>query len=353
MKACKLDEIGKIRFYEDVPTPEVGTGEVLIKVKAAGICGSDVPRVYKDGAHSMPLIIGHEFAGQVEKVGEDVDKDMSGKRMGIFPLIPCRKCTACLKKKYEMCSNYSYLGSRRNGGFSEYVSVPKWNLIELPESVTWEQAAIIEPMAVAVHAMRQLTLTKDDSVLVCGAGTIGQLLIMFLLERGMKKVYAAGNKDFQKKLLFDIGLQKEHFLDVNTGNLHEWIMEETFNQGVDAYFECVGRNETIKDSVELVKAGGQVCLMGNPSGDMTFFKENYWKILRKQLTLKGTWNSSYLGDDEDAFSDDWHYVLKKLSEGKIKPEKLITHRFRLSELEKGLRIMKDKTEDYVKIMIIV
>ncbi|ETP72440.1 theronine dehydrogenase-like Zn-dependent dehydrogenase [Lachnospiraceae bacterium JC7] len=352
MKAWKLNDVGDIKYYEDEPVPDPGDGEVLIKVKAAGICGSDVPRVYKDGAHNMPLIIGHEFSGQVEKLGQNVDKSKFGKRMGIFPLIPCRKCAACLGKKYEMCSNYSYLGSRRDGGFSEYVTVPEWNLIEIPHSVTWEQAAMMEPMAVSVHAMRQLSIGPEDSVLVCGAGTIGQLLIMFLLERGIKNVYAAGNKDFQKKVLMDIGFPEEHFYDIKTGDLHEWIMKKTSHRGVDAYFECVGRNETIGNSVELVKAGGQVCLMGNPAGDMTFSKTNYWKILRKQLTLKGTWNSSYLGADEDTKSDDWHYVLKRLLEGKIKPEKLITHRFKLSELEKGLRIMKDKTEDYVKIMIV-
>lgn len=351
MNAWKLEEIGKINFYDDVEVPEPEAGEVLVKVKAAGICGSDVPRVYKDGAHSMPLVIGHEFSGQVEKLGANVDKSKLGKRMGIFPLIPCMKCPQCLEKKYEMCSSYSYLGSRRDGGFAEYVTVPEWNLIELPEGVTWEQAAMLEPMAVAVHAMRQLTLKETDSVLVCGCGTIGQLLVMFLLERDIKNVYAAGNKDFQKKSLIDMGLPEGHFCDIKNMDFHEWIMEKTGELGVDAYFECVGRNETIADSFELVKAGGQVCLMGNPAGDMTFKKANYWKILRKQLTLKGTWNSSYLGDDEKAESDDWHYVMKKLSEGNIHPEKLITHKLKLRELEKGLIIMKDKTEDYVKIMV--
>ena len=234
MKAWKLEEIGKIRLYDEVPVPEPEAGEVLVKVKAAGICGSDVPRVYKDGAHSMPLVIGHEFSGQVEKLGANVDKSKLGKRMGIFPLIPCRKCPQCLEKKYEMCSNYSYLGSRRDGGFAEYVTVPEWNLIELPEGVTWEQAAMLEPMAVAVHAMRQLTLKETDSVLVCGCGTIGQLLIMFLLERGIKIVYAAGNKDFQKKSLIDMGLPEGHFCDIKNMDLHEWIMEKTGELGVDA-----------------------------------------------------------------------------------------------------------------------
>ncbi len=351
MKAWKLNDIGDIQFYDDLPVPEIGAEEVLINVKAAGICGSDVPRVYKTGAHRMPLIIGHEFSGVVEKTGENVDKSFLGKRMGVFPLIPCRKCPSCLEKKYEMCSNYNYLGSRTDGGFSEYVVVPYRNLIEIPESVTFEQAAMLEPMAVAVHAMRQLELNETDTVIVCGVGTIGLLLTMFLMERGMKNVYTIGNKEFQKKVLMDIGLPEENYIDAKSEDVRSIVMNKTDGLGADAYFECVGRNETIADSLELIRAGGSICLMGNPAGDMTFARDNYWKILRKQLTLKGTWNSSFLGTDEGAQDDDWHYVLERLSLGRVRPEKLITHILDLSELDKGLCIMKDKTEDYVKIMV--
>ena len=351
MKAWKLDNVGNINFYEDVPGPALAPDQVLVKVKACGICGSDVPRVYKDGAHNMPLIIGHEFSGVVEKTGDSVDKELLGKRVGIFPLIPCKKCPACRSKKYEMCSNYSYLGSRIDGGFAEYAAVPKWNLIELPDNVSFKQAAMLEPMAVAVHAMRQLELENDDSVLVCGAGTIGQLLIMFLLDKGIKNVYALGNKDFQKQTLLEIGLPEDHYFDVKSGDAKIWVKEKTSGLGVDTYFECVGRNETIEQGLDMVKSGGQVCLVGNPAGDMTLSQKNYWKILRKQLRIKGIWNSSYLGDDPEAENDDWHYVLERLAAGNIHPEKLITHELELSELEKGLLIMKDKKEDYIKIMV--
>ena len=353
MKAWKLDSVGNINFYENVPEPALAPDQVLVKVKACGICGSDVPRVYKNGAHKMPLIIGHEFSGVVEKTGDPGDKELIGKRMGIFPLIPCKKCPACLSKKYEMCSNYSYLGSRTDGGFAEYAAVPKWNLIELPEKVSFEQAAMLEPMAVAVHAMRQLELDSDNSVLVCGAGTIGQLLIMFLLDRGIKKVYALGNKEFQKKTLLDIGLPEDHYFDIKSGDVKAWVMEKTSGLGADAYFECVGRNETVEQGLGMVKAGGQLCLVGNPAGDMTLIQGDYWKILRKQLRIRGTWNSSYLGDDPEAEKDDWHYVLERLSEGNIHTEKLITHELKLRELEKGLLIMRDKKEDYIKIMALV
>ena len=112
------------------------------------------------------------------------------------------------------------------------------------------------------------------------------------------------------------------------------------------FFECVGKNETLKQAVNQTAFAGKIMLVGNPSGDMGLEKSVYWKILRNQLTVKGTWNSSFTGEE----SDDWHYVLKRLREKRIAPSELITHRFPLEELEKGFHIMRDKTEDYVKII---
>lgn len=344
MKACVLEEVGKIKYKNDVATPEVKAGELLVRAKAAGICGSDIARVYTTGAHKMPLIIGHEFSGVVEA---------TGKKVGIFPLIPCRKCPACLTKKYEMCSNYNYLGSRTDGGFAEYVAVPKWNIIELPDNVTFEQAAMLEPMAVAVHAMRQLNVEEDSTVVVCGLGTIGQLLIMFLKEKGINNIYAIGNKEKQREAVALLGLPEANFFNSkNDGNLCEWISDKTAGQGADAYYECVGTSQTVAQGPDIVKQGGQICLVGNPASDIAYEKNIYWKILRKQLTLKGTWNSSFYGqDDPEASKDDWNYVINLLNENKIYPEKLITHRFTLEDLEKGLVIMRDKSEFYTKIMI--
>lgn len=154
MRAYVLHGIDDLRL-EETALPEIKEREVLVKVMAAGICGSDIPRIYKTGTYSYPLTPGHEFSGTVIKTGPEADKKWMGKRVGIFPLIPCGECEPCRKKQYEMCRHYSYLGSRTNGGFAEYAAVPEENLIELPEEVSYEVAAMLEPMAVAVHAMRK------------------------------------------------------------------------------------------------------------------------------------------------------------------------------------------------------
>lgn len=346
MKAWVLHGVNDIR-YEDTEQPEPAPGEVLVKVNACGICGSDIPRIYDTGAHRHPLIPGHEFSGRVETVGEGVETGWQGKRVGIFPLIPCKECTQCQKKRYEMCSNYNYLGSRRNGGFAEYVCVPVWNLLELPENVSDEAAAMLEPMAVAVHAMRIGAPVKGERIAVCGLGTIGLLLTMFLKGQGLPDILVIGNKEFQRQQAIKLGIPAENYCDSRQMNVSDWICERTNGAGVDLYFECVGRNETAALGLDATSAGGRVVFMGNPHSDMAFSRDTYWKILRKQLTIRGTWNSAFTKED----TDDWHFVIRCLEAGFVKPEQLVTHRFGLAELEQGLHIMRDKTEDYCKIVV--
>ena len=369
MKAWVLQGIDSL-VLKEVPVPALGSGEVLVAVRAAGICGSDIPRVYRTGAHRHPLIPGHEFSGEVVELGENVDRSWLGKRVGVFPLIPCRSCEPCRRKQYEMCRNYDYLGSRRDGGFAEYVAVPVWNLLALPQSVSYEEAAMLEPMAVAVHAMRRMLSESDIwisengkragfageaeaekkagniSVAVCGLGTIGLLLLMFLKEAGVREVYAVGNKDFQKEMAKKLGVTEEFYCDSRRQDQHQWLMERTGGRGVDQYYECVGKSETYELAVDGTAPAGRVVLVGNPYSDMMLKKEVYWKILRNQLTILGTWNSSFTQEP----GDDWHYVLERLAQGRIAPAGMISHRFALAELRKGLELMRDKREDYVKVM---
>lgn len=368
MKAWVLHDTDDIR-YEDVDMPQLRDGEVLVKVMAAGICGSDIPRIYKTGAHSMPLIPGHEFAGRVIAVDNGSNSDYCNsagdddtwlnKRVGIFPLIPCRQCVACRKGMYEMCRNYSYLGSRCNGGFAEYAAVPAANLIELPDNVSYQDAAMLEPSAVACHAIRRVLsgnveAADDVSIAVCGLGTIVMLIVMLLKSSGYDNIFVIGNKSSQKAMTANLDIPEDNFYDIREGissgcDAAEWLMEKTDGSGVDVFFECVGKNETVNWAVNSAACGGSICFVGNPYSDMNFDKQTYWKILRNQLHVTGTWNSSFTGDDDD----DWHYVLKCIGSGSIMPSKLITHRFRINELESGLRIMRDKSEDYIKIMSVM
>lgn len=345
MDAWVLHGIGDLRF-EKVDRPVPGEGEVLVQVKAAGICGSDIPRVYQNGAHVHPLIPGHEFSGVAVETGRGVDNSWPGQRVGVFPLIPCQSCAPCRQRHYELCRNYGYIGSRRNGAFAEYVTVPAWNLLRLPKKVTYEEAAMLEPMSVAVHAMRRVRPSAEDTVAVCGLGTIGMLLVMFLLEAGIRKLLLIGNKEFQRQTVLRLGIPEAAYCDSRQQDVSAWLQERTGGMGTDVFFECVGRNETCLLGIRNTAPLGRVMLVGNPFGDMHLPQAVYWKILRNQLTVTGTWNSSFLQEPED----DWNYVLERLEGRRIAPAWLITHRLPLEELERGLKIMRDKTGDYGKVM---
>ncbi len=346
MKAWILHDINDLRF-EDTEKPVPGPGEVLIRVKAAGVCGSDIPRIYKTGAHNMPLIPGHEFSGIVES---------TGKRVGIYPLIPCGKCMPCNNSHPETCRDYDYTGSRRDGAFAEYVTVPVSNIRELPDNVSFRAAAMLEPMAVAVHAMRMAmgqdlgSVSRDSKTVVWGLGTIGLLLTMFLTEAGFKEVYVCGNKDRQREMVRSLGLNDEHFFDSRSGDTVRELRKKT--GGADVFFECVGKNECVTNGIEVSEPGGRIVLLGNPYSDMGLSRDTYWKILRNQLTVMGTWNSTFLpGNETEEANDDWSYVLNKLKEKKVDPERFITQEYGIEDLYKGLEIMRDKTEYFCKVMM--
>lgn len=345
MKAYVVKENGKLE-YTDVAKPQIKDDEALVKVMSTGICGSDIPRIYNGGAYFYPLVCGHEFSGVVEEVGAKADPELKGKRVGVFPLLPCHNCDQCRRGKYELCRKYGYLGSRQDGGFAEYVAVPAWNLIEIPEGVGFDAGAMMEPMCVAVHAMRRGKFNKEDKIVIFGSGTIGLLMMMFLLEAGYKNVFAVGNKDMQKNKAVELGLQADDFCDSRTENVNEWIKEKTDGAGANVLFECVGRNETVSQCLQNAAYEANVVFVGNPASDIQIAKKDWWIILRRQLRITGTWNSSYTHDEDD----DWHYVLKRLESGTIDPKPLITHKLPFEDLGRGFELMRDRSEEFIKVM---
>ncbi len=355
MKAYVLEGIHQLE-YKDVPTPKLQAGEVLVEVCAAGICGSDIPRIFTTGTYHFPTIPGHEFSGKVVAAADACGEAWIGKRVGIFPLIPCKECASCVTEQYEMCSNYNYLGSRCDGGFAECVAVPVWNLIELPERVSFKEAAMLEPASVALHAVRRLHVEGVSSVLLLGLGTIGIIIAQWLKVYGIQTVIATGHNAMHGEMMKRVASSEYVYWDVlecsideceNGTSITEKILALTGGTGVDAVLDCVATSESIADALACVKPAGQIVIVGNPKGDIAIDKNIYWKILRKQLRVTGTWNSSFTHSPED----DWNTVLKECEAGNLHLEELITHALPFDELYKGLEIMRDKSEYRNKIMI--
>lgn len=333
MKAYNLHGINDLR-YENVDNPELNKEWALVKVKASGICSSDIPRIFTKGTYHFPTIPGHEFSGIVEQVNSS-RKELIGKRVSVFPLIPCKKCTQCKLGHYEMCESYDYIGSRRDGGFADYVAVPIWNLVLLDDNVTFEDAAMMEPLAVAMHAIKKLDINVGDTVAVVGTGMIAFACAYIAVIKGAAKVSILGRTNDKEKLIKNIN--NIEFLTLNE-------VEKKF----DKVIEAVGTNDSISKAIEICNSGGKIVLIGNPAGDLFVKQDIYWRILRKQITLTGTWNSSYNGTDES----DWTEVQKLIADKKIMINNLITHKFASEKLPEALDLMKNKKEVYCKVMVL-
>lgn len=357
MKAYVLKAIGNLE-YTDVPIPSLEHGWALVETGAAGICGSDLPRIFTTGTYHFPTIPGHEFSGQVVDVCDRQDKMWIGKRVGIFPLIPCMKCTCCQKKQYEMCRHYDYLGSRRDGGFAEYTAVPVWNLIDLPENMSIKEAAMLEPASVALHAIRKLDLSDCDTAALFGLGTIGLLIVQWLHILRVNKVYTVGHDPGHGAMLKKIVSKEYEYKNISrdlTNSIQEeqeetvvsWITDRTNGEGTSIAIDCVGTSRSLENCLNCVKPGGQILVVGNPKEDISLHKDIYWKILRKQIRLTGTWNSSFTHEDED----DWHKVIDECSNGTLNLSALITHELAFDKLHLGLHIAKTREEYCNKIMI--
>ncbi len=325
MKCANLHGINDLR-YEDLPMPECGEDEVLVQVKCCGVCGSDIPRVYTKGTYHFPTVIGHEFAGQVVS---DSENKLTGKRVAVFPLLPCFSCDNCKEERYATCEDYDYYGSRRDGGMSEYLAVKRWNLLQVPDALSDAEAAMCEPVAVARHAIGKLNLKKGDRLLISGAGPIGLLAGQWAKHFGAEQVY-----------YFDIDKQKiESCKKLGFAEYEEGV-------AINCVLEGTGHPDALRRCLEAISPAGRMVLMGNPSGDVNLAQKTYWHILRKELTVYGTWNSAYSKQQND-----WQEGLQAMAEGIIDVKPLITHVFPLEKVNDAFELMKNRKEFFIKVML--
>ncbi|MDN5344997.1 MAG: L-iditol 2-dehydrogenase [Clostridia bacterium] len=189
MKAAVLHGQKDIR-YEEVADPVINKGEVLVKVKACGICGSDLPRVLGKGAHYYPIILGHEFAGEIAAIGDEVSGLAVGDRIACAPLIPCHHCPDCSRGNYSQCKNYTFIGSRIQGAWAEYIKVPAVNAVKLPDGVSFVEGAFFEPATVALHGILLMQGSGGQDVAILGMGTIGLLVLQLVKALGAKRILA-------------------------------------------------------------------------------------------------------------------------------------------------------------------
>ncbi|MEI6519340.1 MAG: galactitol-1-phosphate 5-dehydrogenase [bacterium] len=330
MKAAVLHAIDDLRI-ENVPTPTLIKGEeaCIIKINAAGVCGSDISRVFKDGTYSFPLIPGHEFAGEIIETGNNCPYKI-GQIAAIYPLLPCRKCPSCLEQRFQQCDSYNYFGSRCDGGFAEYIKVPYWNIVPAPDGVSAAEAALCEPASVAQHGMRNVKVTTGDSVLIFGAGAIGLMMAQWAFIFGASNVVLADISNDKLNAGRKIVPDAEYINSMET-SIEEVLKDRKFNVAV----EGTGAPAIYQQVIKFTAKNGRILLLGNPSKDVLIERSIVSQLLRKELTIHGTWNSTLEPYNE------WAATLQAISESKLNVKNMITHRYQLDDALKALHMMRE------------
>lgn len=342
MRAAVIKSKGVIKF-EEIEKPQPKQGEALIKIKACGICGSDLPRIFK-GTYRYPLVPGHEMSGIIEDVGDGSPKEIIGKHVAIFPLIPCRNCEDCETGNYAQCSHYSYLGSRVNGGMAEYVIAPIWNLCFLSDNITFEEGAMIEPATVAQHAINKAGIKVGNSVVIYGAGPIGILTARWAKISGALNTAIVDVDDakveFARKVGIDLALNSKKEDPI------PWVKSIT-KTGADIAIEASGSPTALQQCIESVRNFGKVILLGNPNNDMCIPIDLYSKILRKEVKLLGNWNTIYTSKNNE-----WEITIRSVESGNLKLKDLVTHRASIEDLPDIIEKMYNKEIFYNKVLMI-
>ena len=338
MKAAVLYGNEDLR-YDDFPDPEVKAGTVKIRIKATGICGSDIPRVLHNGAHFYPVVLGHEFAGDVVEIGEGVTKITVGDRVSGAPLLPCLICDDCQRGDYSLCKHYSFIGSREQGSFADYVVIPERNAVKYDPSVPYEQAAMFEPSTVALHGLKCNDYKGGGDVAVVGGGTIGIFTAQWAKIYGAKSVTVFDILDSRLDLAKKLGAD----FTVNTAT-------EAFDKSkYDYVFETAGNVATMQLSFELAANKSHVCFIGTPHENLTFTPKLWECMNRKEFKLTGSWmsySSPFPGDE-------WELTAHYFGTGQLRFDPALIYKtFPMSQAWDAFALYKIPGEVKGKLMLI-
>ncbi|MCC6494770.1 MAG: galactitol-1-phosphate 5-dehydrogenase, partial [Propionibacteriaceae bacterium] len=288
MKAAVLHGQRDIRV-EEIPTPVPGPGEALVRVRLTGVCGSDIPRVLSDGAHFYPLVLGHEIAGEVAAVGEGVDAALVGKRVAVAPLLPCHECEHCRLGHYSQCPNYSFIGSRVNGGLAEFLVAPVLNLTVVADTVPFRDVAFFEPSTVALHGVRHVGFTAGQDVIVLGAGTIGLFTMQWVRILGAARVAVVDVNP--ARLATAAALGADATFDSTDAGFLAAVRDWQGGTGFGHVFETAGQNATMSLAFQLAAPHAGVCFIGTSHADLRFDHATFELMNRKEFRLTGSWMS--------------------------------------------------------------
>jgi len=335
---CRKVKCGRVK------SPSIKDNEVLIRVQAAGICGSDIFRVTRNDAKEN-IILGHEIAGIVEDKAEGVKSVKIGQRVVVIPLIPCFKCYWCTRGQFSFCPNYDFIGSRRNGGLAQYVNVPVRNVFMLPDSLDFETGVMIEPLSVVLHTFERISFETGSTLAILGAGTLGLLALQVAKLRGAQRVFISDVKDEKLKLAKLLGA--DICLNPSKQKVEDTIKKLTSNIGVDFVIESSGNNQAKLTAIRISRCGGSIFLVGSTQQNLLFPASLLDSVTRRELLLRGIWMSYASPFPGSA----WIEARDLLNMKKIKVKPLITHRFKIDDIDQAFNMILNNKDNFCKVII--
>jgi L-iditol 2-dehydrogenase len=341
MKALVLEKYMQLN-YTDVPTPELGDDDVLVKIKAAGICGSDVHGIDgSTGRRIPPIIMGHEASGVIEKTGSNVIGWKKGDRVTFDSTIYNKKDWFTQKGMYNLSDGRMVLGVstpefKKNGAFAEYVTIPQHILYAIPDKVGFTEAALVEPAAVALHAIYLTALRESDTVLVIGSGMVGMFVIQLLRIKGCRNIIAIDMDKDRLKLARESGAG--YTFTPDDPALKQTLNELTHNRGADIAFEVVGITPTIQKAIELTRKGGSLVLVGNLSPSIELPLQ---QVVTRQLKLQGSC----------AINGEYPEVLQLIADGKLNVKSILSAEVPLDQGVEWFHRLYNKEKGLMKVIL--
>ncbi|OMF21942.1 alcohol dehydrogenase [Paenibacillus sp. FSL H8-0548] len=341
MKAAVLESQGSIEVKQ-VPIPSVKADEALVEVKCIGICGSDV-HYYEHGKIGryevkQPLILGHELAGVVVEVGENVQHIKVGDRVAVEPGVTCGRCENCKSGRYNLCPDVVFMATPPvDGAWAEYVAVRADFLFPMPDEMSFEEGALLEPLSVGFHAMKRAQVQPEDRVLVTGLGPIGQLAVAAARLFGVSEIYGSDVVEYRRELAKTMGVTD--VCDPMTESLQDKVNEWSHGKGVDVIIETSGNAGAIAASTAHVKRGGKIVLVGLPAAASIGINVN--ELIDGEIDVLGVFR----------YANTYPAAIRALQSGKIQLEKTITHKFKLDDIQEALDMAIHQKNSSMKIMI--
>ena len=329
---------GKVEF-ENRSVPEPIAGQVLIKTKAVSICGSDVHTF--NGKHPfapLPAALGHELSGKIIRIGDHVNRLKSGDRVVLEPVISCGHCDFCQKGDYNLCVDISFHHRQGQGAFIPYFVAEENRVFKLPDNTTFEEGALVEPLAVAVHAVKKAGIILGDRVAVFGAGAIGLMILVLARLQGAVAVYAVDVQSSRLEKAGDFGAAG--VFNNAGGTAVEEIVHCTEGLGVDVSFEAVGCQATLVQALQVLKKGGHAVVAGLNSQPDAIIPSNIF--VQKEISLSGT----------QGYCRDFQTALSLLENGDVDLSRFVTHTLPFDSLQEGFDLLTQPDNDALKVVIV-